>query len=271
MGTVAGLAGCFRTVRIVPRTQAPAVYRTASVEVLEKELFDRDAGIQTLNAQVQITASTGGSKEGEVTQYTSFRGYIFVRKPKDLRVILVLPVLGSEAMDMVSDGKKFTLVIPPRKKAITGTNTVSNPSKNGLENLRPAVFLESLLVPGVPTGSFVLRTESTRTILGDGRRKTLIEEPDYDVTIARKKSETLGQTERVLHISRVDMLPFQQDIYDVQGRVVTQAIYSRYTSVNGQMFPMQVEIRRPLDEYTLKVEITKLVLNEKLDRMISLS
>jgi outer membrane lipoprotein-sorting protein len=34
---------------------------------------------------------------------------------------------------------------------------------------------------------------------------------------------------------------------------------------DGQQFPMLVTIRRPLDEYTLKIEVTKLSLNEKLE------
>ena len=89
----AGLTGCYKTVRIVQQTVAPEVYRSAPVEVLEKEISDRDAAIKTLNASVEISYSTGGGKEGKVTEYTSFRGYIFVRKPRDLRVLMLLPVL----------------------------------------------------------------------------------------------------------------------------------------------------------------------------------
>lgn len=260
----AGLTGCLRTVRLVQRTQAPPVYLTAPVEVLEKQVLERDAAIKTLNAQVLITASTGGGKEGKVTEYTSFRGYIFVRKPRDLRVLLQLPVIGSRALDMVSDGKSFTLLIPPRNRAIVGTDQVTKPSKNGLENLRPAVFLDSLLVPGVPEGSFVTVTESTR-VLEPNPRKPAIEEPDYELTISKVKKGNLLQTERVIHLSRVDLLPFQQDIYDEQGRVVTQATYERYAPYGDVEFPMVIHIRRPLDEYALKVEVTKLTLNEPLE------
>ena len=111
--------------------------------------------IKTMNAAVLITASTGGAKEGKVTEYTSFKGYIFVQKPANLRVILQLPVVGSRALDMVSDGKTFTLVRASLGHGdlwTQGSNTVTKPSKNGLENLRPGVFLDSLLVPGVHAG-----------------------------------------------------------------------------------------------------------------------
>ena len=260
-----GLTGCFRTVRLVQRTKVSPVYLTAPVSVLEKEVSERDASIKTLNAQVLITASTGGGKEGKVTEYTSFRGYIFVRKPRDLRVLLQLPVIGSRALDMVSDGKTFTLLIPPRNRAVEGTNEVTKPSKNGFENLRPAVFFDSLLVPGVPEGSFVTPTESTRVLQPESRRKDAVEEPDYELTIAKVRSGNLLQIERVLHISRVDLLPFQQDIYDASGRVATQATYEHYQPFGGIDFPMLINIRRPLDEYSLKIEVVKVTLNEPLE------
>ena len=265
LGAVTGLTGCFRTVRFVQKTKAPPVYLTAPVGVLERQVSDRDATIKTLNAQVLITASTGGGKEGKVTEYTSFKGYIFVRKPRDLRVLMQLPILGSEALDMVSDGKTFTLLIPPRNRAVVGTNEVTKPSRNGLENLRPAVFFDSLLVPGVPDGSFVTITESTRVLQPEGRHKDAVEEPDYELAISKIKSGNILQIERVLHISRVDMLPFQQDIYDERGRVVTQATYERYMPYGDVQFPMLINIRRPLDEYALKVEVTKLLLNQALE------
>ncbi len=265
LAMLAGLTGCLRTTHTVQKTQAPDVYRTATVDQLEKEVSDRDNAIQTLNASVLITASTGGGTEGKVTTYTSFRGYIFVRKPRDLRVILQLPVLGSRALDMVSDGKTFKLLIPPRNRAIIGSNQVTKPSKNGLENLRPAVFFDSLLVPGVASDEFVTLTESTRVLEPETRHRDAIAEPDYDLAVLKKTSGNVLQVERLIHISRVTMLPFQQDIYDASGRVVTEATYDKYQASSGEQFPTVITIRRPLDEYVLKVVVTKLALNEKLE------
>src|ERR1700759_3984405 len=97
----AGLTGCFSSTHLVQKTQAPGVYKTASVDDLEKAISDRDAAFKTLSLQVLVTASVGGSKEGKVTEYTSFNGFIFIKKPSDVRVILQLPVLRSRALDVV--------------------------------------------------------------------------------------------------------------------------------------------------------------------------
>jgi len=268
LAMAAGLTGCFSSTHAVQKTQAPETYRTATVEQLGKELADRDAAIRTLNAQVLVTASTGGSRTGTVTEYTSFRGYIFVQKPASLRVILQVPVLGSRALDMVSDGKAFTLVRASKSLGdiwMQGSNEVTKPSKNGLENLRPPVFLDSLLVPGVLPGEFVNLTESTRVMQEASKHHDAIEEPDYDLTVLKAKSGNILQRERTIHISRVTMLPFQQDIYDDNGQIVTQALYDKYEESAGQMFPALITIRRPVDEYSLKIEVTKLTLNETFD------
>jgi outer membrane lipoprotein-sorting protein len=241
-----GLTGCFSTTRLVLKTQAPTVYQTASVE------------------QVLITATTGGSKEGRVKEYTSFTGYIFVQKPANLRVILQLPLIGSSALDMVSNGETFTLKMASSHGNVwrQGSDKVTTPSKNGLENLRPDVFLDSLLVPGVKPGEFVTQTESTRVLREDLHHKTAIVEPDYDLSVLKAGTGNVLRVTRVLHISRVTMLPFQQDIYNEKGEIVTQATYENYQDYGGQQFPTVITIRRPLDEYSLKINVTKLTLNE---------
>jgi outer membrane lipoprotein-sorting protein len=260
-----GLTGCFSTTSRVLKTQEPTVFQTASVESVEQQLSERDAAIKTLNAQVQITATTGGGKEGKVKEYTSFTGYIFVQKPANLRVLLKLPLLGSRALDMVSTGDTFTLMHATASqgdKWVQGTNKVTTPSKNGLENLRPAVFLDSLLLPGVPTGEFVTMTETSRVLREDVHHKTEAVEPDYDLSVLHTTRGNVLQVQRVIHINRVTMLPYEQDIYDDDGEVVMQTTYENYQMYGGQQFPALITIRRPLDEYSLKIDVTKLTLNE---------
>jgi len=262
-----GLTGCFRTTHIVQRTQAPDMYRSTSVENLERIISTRDANIKTLNAAMLLTASTGGGKEGKVVTYTSFNGYIFVRKPNDLRVVLQLPVLRSRALDMVSTNNQFTLVYTTSHGDIwrQGNNTVATPSKNGLENLRPPVFFDSLTVPGVSEDEFVSLTESTRVLQPQSKHQPAIEEPDYNLAVLKRGEGNTLHTARVIHFSRVTLLPFQQDIYDDKNQVVTSATYDKYQEFNGIQFPMEINIRRPIDEYTLKLEVTKLTLNQPLE------
>jgi outer membrane lipoprotein-sorting protein len=127
------------------------------------------------------------------------------------------------------------------------------------------VFFDSLLVPGVGPGEFVSLTESTRVLAPESKHQAAVEEPDYDLAVLKRKDGNKMQLERLVHFSRVTMLPFQQDIYDDNGQVVTEATYDKYQEFDGQQFPTVINIRRPLDEYTLKLQVTKLTLNQKLE------
>ena len=259
------LTGCVSRTHLVRKVRRAPVVQSTSLDALVSNMNSRYDEVQTINMSVEIMASTGGGKTGEVKEYPSFSGYIFLRKPSDLRVLLLVPVLRSKALDMVSDGKTFKLLIPPRNKAIVGNNEVTEPSKNGLENLRPDVFLDSLLVKGPGADQIVSRTLDTRIIEPTDKTKDLIELPDYDLQILGKPEGQIVHTARVVHIGRDNLLPYQQEIYDAAGQIVTRTNYSNYQRFGTINFPSKIVIDRPLDQYSLTVTITKATFNEKLE------
>lgn len=262
---VPALTGCLTHTRIVPRTHLAEMVIGTSLDQLVKQVNTQYDAIHTFKATVEIAATTGGSLQGHVTEYPSFSGYIFMRKPEDLRVILLVPVLRNQAMDMVSDGKSWKLWIPPRNRAMEGTSQVTEPSKNGFENLRPAVFFNSLFIRGMDPDEIASLTTDIRIVQDPKKKKDLIEEPDYELQILSQPQGQVAHTHRVIHISRTDLEPFQQDIYDADGKVVTQAVYSNYQKYGDISFPSKIVITRPLDQYSLTVTITKLTLNQPMD------
>jgi outer membrane lipoprotein-sorting protein len=259
------LTGCLTHTRSVPKTHIAGAVLDATLDQLLTQVNARYDEIHSINASVEIAATTGGGLQGKVTEHPSFGGYIFLRKPEDLRVLLRVPILGSQALDMVSDGKNWKLWIPHQNLAMVGTSEVTKPSKNGLENLRPAVFFDALLVRGLGANQIVSLTSDMRIVENPKNKKDLIEEPDYDLEILEQPRGQTAHTVRVIHISRTTLLPYQQDLYDADGNIVTRAFYSNYQTFNDIPFPMKIEIKRPLDQYTLTVTTTKLALNQKLD------
>ncbi len=267
------LSGCYKHTHLVQQTHPPDVVMNATAEELVGKLNENFTAINTLNASVTITASTGGGKAGKVTEYTSFKGYVLMRKPSDLRVILQVPIIGSVGLDMVSDGHNFKLIIPSRNKALVGADEVRTPSKNALENLRPGIFFDSFLIRGANQEEAVALTESERILAPSSPKHDAIEDPDYDLAILRKKPATdatagspeMLETTRVVHFTRVTLLPYRQDIYDARGRVVTTVLYSDYQQYGNISFPTQIDIKRPYDEYELKIAITKLTPNKPLE------
>ena len=96
-------------------------------------------------------------------------------------------------------------------------------------------------------------------------RKPAVSEPDYDLEVFRVVNGHVLQQRRVVHISRVTLLPFQQDVLDAQGEVVTTATYANYAPAGDEQFPRLVTITRPLDELSLTIQVTKVALNEQFD------
>ena len=79
----------------------------------------------------------------------------------------------------------------------------------------------SRFTASAPTGSCLLTTSSSTSL--DRRTKQLIETPEYELTIldpGRPGSSGLPQVDnpqRVIHFSRVDLMPIGQDIYNSEG------------------------------------------------------
>ena len=259
------LSGCLSHTHIVPKTRPADVILGASLDQLLKRIDDQYAAIQTMTATVDIVASTGGSLKGQVTDYLSVSGYIIIGKPEQIRVLLKAPVVGTRVLDMVSDGKTFKLLISIQNRAVTGSNTVTTPSKNGLENLRPGAILDSMLVQGVSSDHIVSLTQDIRVYENPRKKNDLIEEPDYDIEFLSQPHGSLARTLRVIHISRGNLLPYQQDIYNDEGKVATRAFYTDYQTFNEIPFPSRIVIKRPLDQYSLAITITKVDFNKPLD------
>jgi outer membrane lipoprotein-sorting protein len=259
------LTGCLTHTYKVPKTRPTDVVLNATLDQLLTQVETRFNTIQTINASVDIVAAEGGGRQGQVKEYPPFSGFILLRKPEDLNVLLRLPVLGSQALDMVSDGKTWKLWIPRQQKAMTGTSNAPDPTQHGLESLRPKVIFDSMLVRGLAPDQIVVLTQDSRIISEKSNKKELIEEPDYELSMLEPPQGHTAHTVRVVHIGRSNLLPYQQDIYDGDGNVVTQAFYSNYQTFGDIPFPMKIQIKRPQDQYSLTITITKLTLNQKLE------
>jgi outer membrane lipoprotein-sorting protein len=265
VGLAPALTGCLTHTYKVQKARPADVVINAPLDQLLKQVENRFNETQSITATVEMVLTSGGALQGQITQHPSFSGYIFLRKPEDLRVLLRVPVLGSQALDMVSDGKTWKLWSPPRHLAMTGTSEVADSSQHGLESLRPAVIFDSLEVRGLGAGQVVSLTQDTRLVVNEKNKKDLIEEPDYDLEILNQPQGQTAHTVRVIHIGRTNLLPYQQDIYGPDGTVVTRAYYSNYQTFGDIPFPMKIEIKRPQDQYSLTITISKLILNQKLE------
>jgi outer membrane lipoprotein-sorting protein len=259
------LTGCLSHTRSVPKTRLPDVVLNSTLDQLLKQTNDRYEAIRNMTATVSMVISTGGSLQGEIKDYSTVKAYIIIGKPEDLRIVLEAPLVGSRILDMVSDGKTFKMLIPPKGCAIVGSDTVVNPAQKGLYSLRPPVILDSMLIGGLGQNQVVSMTQDSRVVENPRKRNDLIEEPDYDLEFLSEPKNGIARTLRVIHISRINLLPYKQEIYNADGKVVTRATYSNYQKFGNISYPSKIVIERPLDQYSLTITITKATFNQELE------
>lgn len=256
-------SGClFRSRRVPTRTTVTNV-RSSTLDELVKTIDTQAAAIKTLNATVDIDTSIGGAKKGKVTEFQQIRGYILVRKPAQLRMIGLFPVVRNRAFDMVSDPEGFKLYIPAKNKFYVGPPEVTKPSANALENLRPNVIYDALLLRSVDPKNEVAVLEQGSETITDSKTKNQVEFPTYVVDVIRRGTQGWYLSRKVV-FSRIDLQPHKQLIYDVNGNQVTEATYDDYKDFNGVQFPTNIQIVRPKEEYTIGLTVLKLTLNEPL-------
>jgi outer membrane lipoprotein-sorting protein len=257
------LTGCLFHTRNVTTRLSTAKLKNASLEEMVSWVNANSSKLQSLSANVDFSVSTGGEKKGKVTDYRTFSGYVLVRKPDMLRMIGLVPVVRNRLFDMVSNGASFELSIPAKNKFYVGSAQKPPVKRTDepLANLRPQDIFDALLIRPIegPPNEIAVMEQSTEMVKDPNTHKQAIQ-PDYVVVVIRKGEHGYYLSRRIV-FSRTDLLPHEQWIYDPQGELVTYAHYENFAEHNGIMMPSLVEIQRPVEEYAITLNVTKLSTN----------
>lgn len=256
------LTGClFRSRPVQPQiTSAPL--KSATQQELIAYIDDQADKIQSMEATVDIDTSVGGAKKGSITDYQEIRGYVLARKPAMLRMIGLMPIVRNRAFDMVSNGQDFKLSIPPKNRFVVGRNDVpSNNAQQPLENLRPQVIYDAILLRQIDAHDIAVKEDHMHTVSDAKGHK--VEQADYVIDVIRKDGQGWFLSRKII-FNRTDLLPSRQLIYNQDGSLATDAKYDSYKDYRGIQFPSRIEISRPREEYDITLSFVKLDLNSGL-------
>jgi len=248
-----GLSSCLARRRLIPR----AAGSTPSLKIADfKSLLDaiqhQYEAIQDFSATVDMVPALGSAEKNRITEYKDVRAYIRFRKPSNIRLIGLLPVVRSQAFDMVSDGATFKLYVPSKNRFIVGRNEIEKPSSNNLENLRPQHFLDALIVRPIDLNTFHVMIEN-------------FTDEDNAYYILHEVRETPSgelRLSRTIWFNRLDLLMARQMIFDDDGNILTDARYSQWHPYDNVPFPKHIEINRPRDEYAVVIDLVKMDINK---------
>ena len=223
---------------------------TATRDDLIARLKAASDRIQSFALRADLSPSVGTLYGGELTDYATIRASIVFRRPDDIRVVGLDPVVHSKTIfDMVSMGNVFRVYIPSKNTFYEGNNSAPPSSKNKLENLRPTAFQTSLIIaPPSP---------SDRTMIADNTDET---KAQYILFMLR---DIQGQPilERSVYFDRYTLTIVMQKTFDETGATVSETRYSDWKGFDGIPFPSTIVIRRPKDGYELTMTIVSLRFN----------
>ena len=253
--TVGGLSSCFVRRRLIVRpggngNAAPTLLvtdREALLGVIRREY----SAIQDFSATVDMTPVLGSAEKSKITEYKDVRGFILLRKPNDIRIIGLFPVVRNKAFDMVSTGNTFRLYVPTQNQFVEGSNDLIELSKNKIENLRPSHFLDALLVRPVDPARDKLLLENFTD-----------EDNAYYILQVIHSSAGELHLDRNIWFNRLNLQISRQLIFDENGNILTDARYSDWRAYDNVPFPKHIEINRPRDEYGVVIDVVKMDINK---------
>ena len=247
-----GLSSCLARRRLIPRAAGTTpLLRIADFKSLLDAIQPQYGAIQDFSATVDMVPALGSAEKNRITEYKDVRAYIRFRKPANIRLIGLLPVVRSQAFDMVSDGATFKLYVPSKNRFIVGRDEIEKPSSNKLENLRPQHFLDALMVRPIDLKNFHVMIENF----------TDEDNAYYILHEVREFSSGELRLSRTIWFNRLDLLMARQMIFDDDGNILTDARYSQWHPYDRVPFPKHIEINRPRDEYAVVIDLVKMDIN----------
>jgi hypothetical protein len=252
--SVLALTSCVARRRVITRSKtAPnQSLKTSNQSLLLGVVRTEYESIQDLNATVDMVPAVGSVNKGKITEYKDFLAYIFFKKPAEMRIIGLYPVVRNKAFDMVSNGTDFRLFVPSKNQFIEGRNEPAvAPSPKKIENLRPSVFLDALLIRPPDAKEFAVLSDFTDE-----------DNAVYILHILYNGTDGQLHMARDIWFSRITLNIIRQVIFDPKGNILTDARYSDWKAYDGIPFPRVIDINRPQDEYGVVMTVVKADINK---------
>jgi len=248
------LTSCLARRRVITRNKtAPnQSLKTSNRTLLLGVVQSEYESIQALNATVDMVPAVGSVNKGKITEYKDVRAYILFKKPAEIRIIGLYPVVRNKAFDMVSNGTNFRLFVPSKNRFIVGRNEpAATPSPKKMENLRPSVFLDALLIKPPDAKEFSVLTDFTDE-----------DNAVYILHILYNGADGQLLPARDIWFSRLTLHMIRQIMFDARGNILTDARYNDWKTYDGVQFPRVIDINRPQDEYGVVITVVKADINK---------
>jgi hypothetical protein len=218
-------------------------------ELIEKA--EQASGFAALRLKVSYELAGRDPKTGEIKEWRESEGFVLLRKPADIRV--KVQIFQVTAIDMVSNGKEFTIDVPPKNTFIRGLNhQVIPPRKDVPVNVRPQHIFEALAIEALDGADPSLisleeyRQEARQFYILSCHRRS----PDGGLALKRR-----------IWFDRLDLNIVRLQSYSPGGRLESEIRYSDFRTVDGHVYPGLVRFERPQEAYRMAIRAQQIRVN----------
>ena len=221
--------------------------KTASYEDLLALIASYDRITELSSNDMRLTLVVGKAGSGARDQFRPAPGYILLRRPDSVHLVLKSP-LGTE-LDMLSVGDDLSAWVPSKNRFYIG--------KNSAKELVSEDLPEGLTLRG--THIFGAVFPQSVSLDAPGIRITMEEAVDaesryYVISLYRDSGARRIHTIRRIWIERSKLAIVRQQCFLDDGRVESDIEYSNMEQVGGLFLPLKIHANRPLDGYDVSLE-----------------
>lgn len=245
----------------------PAVLnpKTASLDYLLGVVHQYDVlkSLSCNNLELTFTSSRK-IQSGFLEQYPTLHGYILLKRPDSIHLVLQAPVTKTRLFDVLSVGDQFSVWSPRDGKFYEGSNSAKKLAAEGPSGEKEFT---------VPRGTHIIEAIFPQSALFDspdilvGVEEQKDSNSSYYVLTAIKPAENQRfRTIRKIWIERAGLTIARQQMFaeDKDGEVVSDIIYSKQATIDGFWIPLQIHIDRPLEGYILDLRFSGWKVNPEL-------
>jgi len=247
------LSGCGVKTRIAtPVTPGILQSKSAGFEELLGILRRYDDIHSLACNHIRVTLTSGRRERGWVEQYRSVPGYILLRRPDSVRLVIQNPVTQTTLLDVLSVGKDLSVWYPRENKFFVGSNSArelvaedSPDSKGFLIPIRGTHLFEAIFPQSIRTDAPGVRISLEPA--ADSQRRY------YVLGVYGDAAPPRIDVIRKIWIERSGLTIARQELYG-EGEIASDVTYSNETPFGGFNLPLRVHIDRPLDGYSLDMQ-----------------
>ena len=283
------LSGCGSFVKTKDKRATLLKSENATEADLISEV-NRYAKVNSMRAKMDLKFEDNSYAElGLAEKYRTAPGEIVVQRPANIFLKVQVPVVGSDIVQMTSDGEKFRVAIlqdnsgGKYKKFVLGSNDadysvlqeqiqkmdlddngkIIKQNVNAFSNLRPQHFTDAMLMRSADAATN-LYVQST--ILQDEENNDVAKKSPlarvlrgyYLLDEIRKNDDGTTNVLRRFWFDRVGAVRLaRQQIFDAKGEIESDIIYGNTGNLgeSGEYanLPLQIEVTRPKEKYKMKL------------------